>query len=361
MGLSGGYLPDFKAIEAGIGFEQYEIGAEHVADNINYYREERIELPDVSGTACLHELFERQVDQRGTATALICGDRSLTYAELETRANQLAHFLRSVGVKPGSFVGLCMERSELPIIAILACLKAGGAYVPLDPANSDTNVQRIADETDIDVTLTERRIHKRLSRLLECRMIDVDECPNEIDLPPSRRLTRFETGVQPSDACHILFTSGTSGWPKGVVSEHRNVTHAITAFNNTCITTHEDRIFQGFSLDFHGSIEEIWMAFSTGATLVLGGEDTPRLGNDLARYLREAGITSVSTVPTVLSTMTEDVPSVRQLIVRGEICPPELVQRWAIGRRMLNVYASTEVAGATTVAGCISASRRSAL
>ena len=100
--------------------------------------------------------------------------------------------------------------------------------------------------------------------------IRLDDPALSISAQPERRLTRIETGLVPSDVCYVLYTSGTTGRPKGVVTEHRNVTHFVAAFNNACFTTREDRIYQGFALGFDGSTEEIWMAFSNGATLVVG-------------------------------------------------------------------------------------------
>ena len=301
--------------------------------------------------ACLHELFEAQADARGQAPALIRGDLVLSYAGLEARANRLAHHLRSLGVGPGSFVGLCLERSELPIIAILAVLKSGGAYVPLDPAYPDDRMRFIVGEAGIKVMLTEQALEGRVARLVTGAIVSLDQAAESIAAQSERRLTRADTGVAPSDVCYVLYTSGTTGRPKGVVTEHRNVTHFVPAFNNACTTTHQDRIYQGFSLGFDGSVEEIWMAFSNGAALVVGSRDTPKFGNDLARYLAQAGVTYLSTVPTLLSTITEDVPSLRQLVVSGEACPPELVARWVKpGRLMLNVYGPTEATVNTTAA-----------
>ena len=109
--------------------------------------------------------------------------------------------------------------------------------------------------------------------------------------------------------------------------------------------------FQGFALSFDGSVEEIWMAFSNGATLVVPHRDAPRFGNELARYLIEFGVTYFSTVPTLLSTLTVDVPSLRQLVLSGEACPQELVARWSKpGRKILNVYGPTEATVNTTIA-----------
>jgi non-ribosomal peptide synthetase-like protein len=307
--------------------------------------------PSALDSPCLHELFEAHVDACGEATALVCGALTLSYAELDARANRLAHFLRAEGVRPGSFVGLNFERSELPIVAILAVLKSGGAYVPLEPGYPDERMRFIAGEAGINVVLTETALQERAKRVLSGRIFALDDPALMISAQPERRLTRIETGLVPSDVCYVLYTSGTTGRPKGVVTEHRNVTHFVAAFNNACFTTRDDRIYQGFALGFDGSTEEIWMAFSNGATLVVGRKDTPKFGNDLARHLRETGVTYLSTVPTLLSTMTEDVPSLRQLVVSGEACPQELVARWAKpGRKMLNVYGPTEATVNTTLA-----------
>jgi non-ribosomal peptide synthetase-like protein len=298
---------------------------------------------------CLHELFEAQADARGNAPAIIRGEEVLSYAEVDRRANRFAHVLRAAGVAPGAFVGLCLPRSELPILAILACLKAGGAYVPLEPGLPDERIRFIAGEAGIKVILTEAALAGRLSPLFDGRVVALDTCAAEIARACDARLTRAETGLTPSDVCYVLYTSGTTGRPKGVVAEHRNVSHFVAAFNKVCSTTPQDRVFQGFSLGFDGSTEEIWMAFSNGAALIVGTPETPKFGNDLAQFLTDAGVTYLSTVPTLLSTMTDNVPCLTQLVVSGEACPPELVTRWARpGRRMLNVYGPTEATVNTT-------------
>lgn len=301
----------------------------------------------------LHALFEQQVDLRGGGVALVCGDRSLSYRDLDRRANRLARRLRRLGVGPGVLVGLCLERSELPIIAILACLKAGGAYVPMDPGFPNERLRHIVEEAEIAVLLTEARVEERASRVFAGATIVLDGSNNEIERESDARLTLADTGLAPTDVCYVLYTSGTTGRPKGVVTEHRSVVHFVRSFNEVCTTTADDRVFQGFALGFDGSVEEMWMAFSNGAALVVGTPQAPKFGNDLARHLAAARVSYFSTVPTMLSTMTEDVPSFRQLVVSGEICPPELVTRWARpGRRMLNVYGPTEATVNTTATVC---------
>ncbi|HEY7248022.1 MAG TPA: Pls/PosA family non-ribosomal peptide synthetase [Xanthobacteraceae bacterium] len=304
-----------------------------------------------AGLGCLHELFERQVDARGAAVAVICGDEALSYYELERRANWLAHRLREMRAGPSSLVGIALGRSMLPIVAVLGCLKAGAAYVPIDPSHPDDRIRYIVTEAEITALITEQEQVPRLSQLFAGPTVALDVM--QMAGTRSSRLSRRETGLSTSDLCYVIYTSGTTGRPKGVMTEHRNTVHFVHAFNRVCRTTPADRIFQGFSLGFDGSVEEMWMAFSNGATLVVPTRDAPRFGNELARYLARQGVTCFSTVPTMLTTMTEAVPTLRQLVVSGEVCQPQLVERWALpGRLMLNVYGPTETTVNTTAAVC---------
>jgi non-ribosomal peptide synthetase-like protein len=310
-------------------------------------------LPMSSETGCLHELFEATASKYGKATAIECSDLALTYEEVDDRANRLARHLRSAGAARGSLIGLCLNRSEKPIIAILACLKAGAAYVPIDPTHPDERIRYIIEEASLSLIICEQGLDDRLVPIFDGTLVSLDSSAVEIATSSSKRLTRAETGVAPEDLCYVIYTSGTTGRPKGVMTEHRNAYHFVLAFNAVCTTTSSDRIYQGFSLGFDGSVEEIWMAFSNGATLVVGTRDTPRFGNDLAHHLSQTHITYFSTVPTMLSTMTDDIATLRQLVVSGEACPPELVARWARpGRLLLNVYGPTEATVNTTAKIC---------
>ncbi len=308
--------------------------------------------PGTRGLGCLHELFERQVDARGGAVALVCGEVSLSYSALESRANRLANHLRQLGAGPGTLVGIAFDRSELPIIAILACLKAGAAYVPIDTSHPDERIRYILEEAEVAALLTEREQLARISNLFHGRIIALDDAA-ELAAASASRLSRADTGLSPHDLCYVIYTSGTTGRPKGVLTEHRNAVHFVRAFNAVCKTSPEDRVYQGFALGFDGSVEEMWMAFSNGATLVVAAKDAPEFGNDLARHLAQQRVTYFSTVPTMLTTMTEPLPSLRQLVVSGEVCQPQLVERWATpGRLMLNVYGPTEATVNTTAAVC---------
>lgn len=298
---------------------------------------------------CLHELFERQAELNPEAIALEATDYVLTYAALDAKANQLAHFLRQQDIGPGCFIGLCMPRSGTAIIAILACLKAGAAYVPIDPAHPDARISFILNQANIRLILSTDTLIARLDPLFSGPVVPIEQIDPLAGSLPQQSLTRKITGLKPSDACYVLYTSGSTGTPKGVVAEHRNVVHFVTAFNTVCSTTTSDRVYQGFALTFDGSVEEMWMAFSNGAALIAGDANTPKFGDELADVLINERISFFSTVPTLLSTIAKDIPSLRQLVVSGEACPPDLVARWAKpGRTMLNVYGPTEATVNTT-------------
>jgi len=322
------------------------------------------QLDSMEGPGLLHELFENQVELTPNAPAIICDQTVLSYQETEERANRLARYLMLYGAGPGKFIGIYFERSELPIIAILACLKSGAAYVPIDPTYPPERVRGILTESEAVLLLTEASLSPQATEYFDGTIIAVDfhsdekSTPDEIASQSSARLTRAETGASPSDLCYVIYTSGTTGRPKGIMTEHRNVFLFAHAFNRVCGTAPSDRIYQGFSLTFDGSVEEIWMAFSNGSALVVPTRETPRFGNELGQYLAQHKVTYFSTVPTLLSTISEPVPSLTVLVVSGEICPTELVSRWVgtpsnPGLRMLNVYGPTEATVNTTAAECI--------
>lgn len=304
-------------------------------------------LPD-AGPLLLHELFERQVVKTPDALALITDERELSYQALDERANQLAHFLVGKGVKSGDLVGLYVSRSEVSIIAILGILKVGAGYVPIDPAFPDDRIRHILDDAEVSVVLTLSSLQVGIS-WYDRALVSLDDG----GLISSEPTSRVEVDYDDEHLCYVIYTSGTTGKPKGVMTEHRNTVRFVHAFNEVCRVTPEDRIYHGFSLGFDGSVEEMWLAFSNGASLVVGPQETGALGNEVAACIKKHGATFYSTVPTALTMITDNLDSVRVLIVSGEACPPEQVARWAVnGRRMLNVYGPTEATVNTTVAEC---------
>jgi non-ribosomal peptide synthetase-like protein len=315
----------------------------------NYARNDRM-----GDNLCLHHLFERQVDETPEALAIICREVTLTYEQLDHISNQLARHLRSLGVGPGKLIGVYLERSQNHIIAVLAILKAGAGYVPLDPTYPTERMKHILTDAEVGVLVTEQALLEQASGFFQHTLVLVDSHQEEITKQPTMRISPRETGLQPTDLCYIIYTSGTTGRPKGIMTEHRNAVKFVEAFTEVCRLDNTDRVYQGFSLGFDGSVEEIWMAFSAGATLVVGTPEVVRFGNEVAKLLTEKKVTFFSTVPTFLSMIKADLPTVRLIVVSGEQCPAELVERWARpNRRMLNVYGPTETTVNTTAAECL--------
>ncbi len=186
-----------------------------------------------------------------------------------------------------------------------------------------------------------------------CEMLVLDQVEPEIASYSGDRLGRAETGATREDLCYVIYTSGTTGKPKGVEIEHRSAAHLVRVEGKLFGVEPQDRVYQGFSLAFDASVEEVWLAFFAGATLVAGTRETARSGAALSRKLAGARVTVLSCVPTLLAMMDEDVPTVRLLILGGETCPPDLIKRWwRPGRRVFNTYGPTEATVIATCAEC---------
>jgi non-ribosomal peptide synthetase-like protein len=311
----------------------------------------------------LHELFERQAQARAGSPALLCGGRPWTYAELEARANRLARLLRRRGAGQGACVGLWLPRSADLYAALLGILKAGAAYVPIDPAYPADRAKFILEDSQASALVTTRLLAAQLQNGLgensaqalskngpALVLMDDDETGRQLASESASALTRAEAGLTPQDLCYVIYTSGTTGRPKGVQIEHRSAAHLVQTEGRLFEVRPEDRVYQGFSIAFDASVEEVWLAFFAGATLVAGTPEMERAGPGLSRLLAESGVTVLSCVPTLLAMLEDDIPTVRLLILGGEACPPELVERWwRPARRVFNTYGPTE---ATVIATC---------
>jgi non-ribosomal peptide synthetase-like protein len=301
----------------------------------------------------IHEFFERQVDLRPGHPAIECKDQVLTYAQLEQLSNQIAHFLRNRGIGPETLVGLYFTKSCRLFAAMLGILKAGAGYVPIDPHCPIERIRQIVDDARLVLLMTDDFLLPRLNQDLEVAIASTDQYAAEIALLPTSRLPSSDMSMIAADICYVIYTSGSTGRPKGVVLEHRNVVNFISALKSHYNINEDGRVYQGFSVAFDASVEEIWAALSVGGTLVVPPEDIAKSPSDAADFINSQKITYFSTVPTFLSLIAVDLPSVRQLVVGGEACSAQLVSRWADGKRcMLNTYGPTETAVVATLTKC---------
>lgn len=216
---------------------------------------------------CIHELFEAQVERTPDATAVVFREQSLTYQELNHRSNQLARRLQSLSVGPGKFVGLFLKRSLDLVVAMLATLKAGAAYVPMDPSYPSKRLAVMLEDTNAAVVLAQRDLVGALpssaSRVL-CPEEDVpsDCCPD----------TNVVSGVRAGDLAYVMFTSGSSGRPKGVMVEHRNVSNYFTAMDE-CLDFNEPGTWLAVtSISFDISVQELLWTLTRGFKVVLQEE-----------------------------------------------------------------------------------------
>jgi non-ribosomal peptide synthetase-like protein len=298
----------------------------------------------------LHEIFETQADRYPKATAVVFGRQHLTYADLEGAANRLARYLRAMGIRRGSVVALFLPRSLDSYVALLGILKAGAAYVPIDFQCPGDRAAYILENSGAELLVTTANLAAQLTGF-DGNIFRMDADWGALASESAERLSDVETGVQPEDPCYIIYTSGSTGHPKGVIVEHRNAWQLVRAEAEIYGARPDDRVYQGASLAFDLSVEEIWIAFQSGATLVAATPEMMRAGPDLSRMLSDYGVTILSCVPTLLAMLDDDVPTLRLLILGGETCPPDLVRRWARpGLRVLNTYGPTETTVIATYA-----------
>ena len=301
-------------------------------------------------SACIHELFEEQAAKMPDAVAVIFEDQSLTYSDLDKRANQAAHLLVSLGVGPGALVGIWMDRSPEAIVAIFAVLKAGGAYVPLDPAYPEDRLAFMVEDAQIAVLLTQTRLAPSIPRS-GARVICLDGGGAELAEQPDTAMT---ARAAPGDVAYVIYTSGSTGRPKGVQVEHRSVCNLAQAQSRLFGVKAGSRVLQFASLSFDASVSEIVVTLTVGATLCLAPRESLLPGPGLLRLLRERAIEVVTLPPSVLAMLPpEPLPALRTIIAAGEACPSELVTKWGRGRRFINAYGPTESTVCATAAECV--------
>ncbi|MGI8458160.1 MAG: Pls/PosA family non-ribosomal peptide synthetase [Propionibacteriaceae bacterium] len=298
----------------------------------------------------LHKFFEDSVDRTPGAIAVRDDQDEITYAELDRRANQLTHHLSSRGLGLGSRVGILLMRSASTYVALLGVTKSGATFVPIDPASPADRIAYIVDDSALDLLITSADLAVGLTQL-SCDLLALDAAATQIADEPSYRVGTpaaagaFTSADDPRDLteCYVIYTSGSSGRPKGVAVSQSSICNFISVVTDVYDVRPTDRVYQGMTISFDFSIEEIWPTFAAGATLVVGPNDSRRLGAELADFLDQARVTVFYCVPTLLATISRDLPLIRSLMVGGEACPGGIVERWSRpGRRMLNTYGPTE-------------------
>ncbi|PNP39601.1 hypothetical protein TGAMA5MH_08417 [Trichoderma gamsii] len=291
--------------------------------------------------ACVHELVELQARRNPSAHAICSWDQNLTYGRLNESANRLAHHLvKTYKVRPGGFVHVCFEKSAWHFVSILAINKAGAAWVPLDPSHPEKRLRQVISQTSSTLILTSAQNIDLCSKLAEVVL--------QVDAALDERLAREEDGdkgptvaVTSNHAAYVLFTSGSTGQPKGLVMEHAAVCTSQTAIANRLNLSPEVRILQFAAFIFDLSIGEIIGPLISGACVCVPSDHT-RL-NNLEDFIYEMKIGWAYLTPSFVRTLDpSNMPDLKLLLLAGEAVPRDVLSTWFGKVRLINGWGPAE-------------------
>ncbi|HEX9986362.1 MAG TPA: amino acid adenylation domain-containing protein [Thermoanaerobaculia bacterium] len=297
---------------------------------------------DYPANDCIHQLFEAQAARTPEAEALVVGDESLTYRELNERANQLAHALIEQGVGPDMLVGVSCTRSFELVVGILGILKAGGAYVPFDPSYPADRLKFMIDDSAVRFIVTTQTLRNRLP--LTAQTVILADRADQLRTRPKSNPVRPE--LTPSNLAYVIYTSGSTGAPKGVLVEHRGLVNLINADIRTLRLDGKQRVLHCLSLSFDAGTEHLFNALCGGATTYMVEPNS-----DLMEVAVEQRITQLRMPVAVLEAQpVTDLPYLNAVVVGGEACSRRVVETWSKRARFFNQYGPTECTVTSTMA-----------
>ncbi len=295
----------------------------------------------------VHDLVAARAVAEPDAVAVVQGDRTLTYGELEAWANRLARYLRGLGVGPDVAVGVCVERSVEMVVALLAVMKAGGVYVPLDADLPADRLRYMVEQAGAPLLLTAEATAERVPEG-PWRTVEVDS----VDLP--KDASPLPPVVGSDNGCYVIFTSGSTGRPKGVVTLHRNVTELLHGGDSLALRT-DDTVLQIATVAFDVATYEIWAPLAAGARLVLAPPGRYSLA-DIAEWVTGHGVTVLHATASLFALLVEEEPQLfdglRRVLTGSETVSPRRVERIlerCPGLEVVNCWGPTET---TTFSVC---------
>ncbi len=304
------------------------------------------DLPGVGEQAFIHHQIEMQAKQQPDAAAVVFNGQTLSYAELNNRANQLANTLMAAdGYQQGNILGICTERSLEMVIAVVAVLKAGCAYVPMDPDYPQDRLTHMVKDSSVNVILTQSSFNADFlaDSSVELIALDTFEFSDDIVENPVVSLIK-------EDLAYVIYTSGSTGLPKGVLLHHGGFANMVQASNELLRVERGSKALQFASFAFDAATWDISVALSAGAELHIVPASTAKQPELLDNYVAANQLTHAMLTPALLPYLTVDKwQSVTTLTVGGDACSKEQADMWAKGRRFLNAYGPSEC----TVCACI--------
>lgn len=306
---------------------------------------------DYPAAQSVQELFTQYAEITPNKLALVDGECSLSYAQLETQSNQLAHYLQQNGVTKNTLVGVCMQRRYQAIVAILAIIKSGGAYLPIDPEYPQSRIDYMVEDADLTLMLTEKQYINTLDRAdLTCLAFD-DEI--FVQMLETQSANSVVTDTSPDDLLYVIYTSGSTGNPKGVKISHRNILSYSQVIQRDYTITSEDRVMQFSSVSFDIFVEELCSSLLNGGTMILRNDNIMAGGKVFWSFVEHHNI-SVLCLPTAFWHQLSSDPdlveakntSLRVVTVGGEAMTMHAAKHWrdVVGDQVttFNTYGPTE-------------------
>ncbi len=305
---------------------------------------------DYPENKCIHELFEDQVQQRPNSVAIVFEDiktsdiTSLTYQDLNTRSNQLAHYLKKLGVKSEVLVGICIRQSVEMIVGLLGILKAGAAYVPLDPSYPQERLKFMLEDAQISILLTEEKLVKLFQDFAK-PIVCIDKSWKII---AQENEENPQSKVSSDNLAYVIYTSGSTGKPKGVAVNHQAVNRLVCNTNYIKLEP-DDKIAQASNTSFDAATFEIWGSLLNGAQLIGISKDVIISPHELALRIRQKGITVLFLTTALFQQTVRDVPqafaALKYLLFGGETVDSRWVKKvikYGMPKQLIHVYGPTE-------------------
>ena len=340
-------LLDSILVNSNQTIDEYMLQISHCSNN--YVDKSNFPIHKEIPGKCIHHIFEEFAKLQGDAVALLINDKTITYSELNERANRLAHSLLELGVTSESVIGLCMERSIELVVGLIGILKSGAAYLPIDPTIPDARINYMISDSNSELVicdvLTQAKFHKLKINVLDIQaglQNNEKEDPNVI--------------IFPENLAYVIYTSGSTGNPKGVLCQHLNITRLFQVTDKWFDFTEKDvwTLFHNIAFDF--SVWELWGALSHGGSLVIIPNTVARDPSAFCQLLNRFRITILNLTPTafgqILDTLTSGNQSVglelRHVIFGGEALDAQVFARWyelykSEYIQLTNMYGITEI------------------
>ncbi|MGZ8181071.1 MAG: amino acid adenylation domain-containing protein [Methylobacter sp.] len=304
----------------------------------------------------IHQLFEAQVEKTPDAVALMFEEQALSYAELNAKANQLAHYLRSKGVGPDVPVGICVERSLEMVIGLMGILKAGGAYVPLDPGYPQDRLDFMLHDVNAPIVLTQETCREKIAAFTAtvlCLDSEWDKVSKACDANP-------DVPLKPENLAYCIYTSGSTGQPKGAGVPHQGILNRLQWMQQQYGLDQTDRILQKTPYSFDVSVWEFFWPLMTGAQLVVARPEQHKDSLALIDTINDRHVTTIHFVPSMLQVFidtpgVENCTSLKRVICSGEALPADLVQRFLqkLPAELHNLYGPTEASVDVSYWACL--------